>query len=152
MAPGKAGLCFAVYPGSSARPARSKAFGQAMTLAFQAKYVSCADAMGGEIPQVCFDTLRHSDCETERSTPYVLISQNFEFSDPATIEWHDGTDYDGGAEITSLTLSRDRASIKLDRDLHIEVTFRVGDRRFRKLNTYLGRILAQAFFLPRNSP
>jgi hypothetical protein len=112
-----------------------------MTLGFRAKYVSCAGAIGGEILQVCFDTLRQSEDETERTTPYVLISRHFEFPGSPTIEWHDGTNYDGGAEITSLTLCRDRASIKLDRGLDIDVSFCVGDRRFVKLNTYLRRML-----------
>ncbi|MEA3212444.1 MAG: hypothetical protein QOE70_5501 [Chthoniobacter sp.] len=117
-----------------------------MTLAFRAKYVSCADAIGGEILQVCFDTVRESEDITERSTPYVLISRNFEFPDSPTIEWHDGTDCDGGAEIASLTLTRDRASMKLDRDLDIDVSFCIGDRGFGKLKTYLRRMLDAAVF------
>jgi hypothetical protein len=117
-----------------------------MTVAFRAKYVSCGDAIGGEILQVRFDTVRQGHDETERSTPYVLISRNFEFPGSPTIEWHDGTDYDGGEEIASLTLTRDRASIKLDRDLDIDVTFSVGDRRFGKLYTYLRRMLDEAVF------
>jgi len=123
-----------------------------MTLAFRAKYVSCANAIGGEILQVCLDTLRQSEDKIERSTPYVLISRNFEFPESPTIEWHDGTDYDGGAEITSLTLRRDRASITLDRDLEIEVSFSLGARRFGELNTYLRRMLDEAVFLSHKSP
>ena len=74
-----------------------------MTLAFRAKSVRCADAIDGEILQVCFDTMPASANEDERDTPYVLMSQNFEFPGPATIEWHDGSDYDGGAEIASVS-------------------------------------------------
>jgi hypothetical protein len=117
-----------------------------MTLAFRAKHVTCADAIDGEILQVCFDTVRPSGAETERNTPYVLISRNFEFPDSPTIEWHDGTDYDGGAQIASLSLCRDRASIKLDRALHINVSFCVGHKRFAKLNTFLRRILDEHVF------
>ena len=72
-----------------------------MTLAFKASSVSCSSAIGGEILQVCFDTMPESKDEDERGTPYVLISRNFEFPGSATVEWHDGSDYDGGAEIVN---------------------------------------------------
>ena len=116
-------------------------FGESMTLAFDAKFVDCADAIGGEILQVSFDTVPSSHAEDDRCTPYVLISRNFEFSDAATIEWHDGKDYDGGAEITSVSLDRDRVSIRLDRDLGFEVALHLQDRKFARLRTFLKRMI-----------
>jgi hypothetical protein len=118
-----------------------------MTLAFKARSVSCADAIDGEILQVTFDTKPGSEDEDERSTPYVLISCNFEFPDPATIEWHDGGDYAGGAEIVSMVLTRDRVLIKLDRDLVIDVSFSISDRRFAKLRSHLRRMLDDGVFV-----
>ncbi len=112
-----------------------------MTLAFEAKFVDCADAIGGEILQVSFDTVPSSHDEDERCTPYVLISRNFEFADAATVEWHDGKDYDGGAEITSVSLKRDRVSIRLDRDLGFEVTFRLHEKKFVRLKSFLRRMI-----------
>jgi hypothetical protein len=112
-----------------------------MTLDFEAKFVDCADAIGGEILQVSFDTVPPSHDKDERCTPYVLISRNFEFPDSATVEWHDGKDYDGGAEITSVSLKRDRISIKLDRDLGFEVAFRLHDRKFARLRSFLRRMI-----------
>ena len=112
-----------------------------MTLGFEAKFVSCADAIDGEILQVAFDTVPASRDEEERTTPYVLISQNFEFPGPATIEWHDGQDYDGGAEIVSVTLRRASISIKLDQALDLDVTFRLPDKRFAKLESFLKRMI-----------
>jgi hypothetical protein len=112
-----------------------------MTLAFDATRVDCADALDGEILQVSFDTAPEDQDEDERSTPYVLISRNFEFSDSATIEWHDGQDYDGGAEIVSATLRRARISIRVDRELDFEVAFRLPDNKFRKLTSFLRRML-----------
>ncbi len=112
-----------------------------MTLAFEAKYVSCADAIDGEILQVTFDTVPESHGEDGRSTPYVLISQNFEFPGPATIEWHDGQDYDGGADIVSVTLRRDRVLVKLDRELEFDVTFRLREKKFAELTSFLARML-----------
>jgi len=40
-----------------------------MTLAFKAKFVGCADAIGGEIMQVSFDTKSEGEDEDERRTP-----------------------------------------------------------------------------------
>ena len=68
-----------------------------MKLAFEASIVSCADAIDGEIQQVKFDTTESNYDETDRRTPYVVIGRNFDFSDAATIEWHDGDDYDGAS-------------------------------------------------------
>ena len=112
-----------------------------MTHAFEAKFVSCADAIDGEILQVSFDTVPENQDEDERCTPYVLISRNFEFPGSATIEWHDGHDYDGGAEIVSMTLRRSRVSIKLDRELDFDVTFRLPDKKFVKLTSFLRRMI-----------
>ena len=118
-----------------------------MTLAFKAKFVGCADAIDGEILQVSFDTKSDGEDEDERRTPYVLISRNFEFPDPATIEWHDGNDYDGGAMILSMVLARDRVVIKLGRDLDIEVALSIGDRRFSELGSYLRKMLDDGVFV-----
>ena len=115
-----------------------------MTLAFRAQSVRCTNAIGGDILQVCFDTMPASCDEEKRDTPYVLISANFEFPGPATIEWHDGTAYDGGGEMMSLVLRRDWAWMKLDRGLEIEVSFRMGDRRFAQLRAYLTRMLDES--------
>ena|ERR1051326_6558745 len=107
------------------------------TLTFQAKFVRCSDAIGGEILQVCFDSVPESQDEDDRSTPYVLISRDFEYPGSTTIEWHDGHNYDGGAEIVSMTLSRDRVSIKLDRELDFDVGFGISGGKFAKLKSFL---------------
>jgi hypothetical protein len=117
-----------------------------MTLALKASSVSCSSAIGGEILQVCFDTMPESKDEDERDTPYVLISRNFEFPGSATVEWHDGSGYDGGAQIVLVTLTRERALIKLDRDMEIDVSFSLGDRRFAQLNSYLRRMLDEGVY------
>jgi len=110
-------------------------------LAFEAKFVDCRDAIGGEILQVSFDTVPASHDQDERSTPYVLISRNFEFAGSATVEWHDGQDYDGGAEISSMSLQRNQVSIKLDRSLELDVAFRVSEKKFAKLRSFLRRMI-----------
>ncbi len=112
-----------------------------MNLNFDAKFVHCSDAMDGEILQVSFDTIPESQHEDERTAPYVLISCNFEFSDSATIEWNDGRDYNGGAKIIAVTLSRTRISIKLDRELDIDIAFRLPDKEFAQLTSFLKRMI-----------
>ena len=118
-----------------------------MTLAFKAKFVRCADAIDGEILQVTFDTAGQSEDEDERTTPCVLLSQNFEFPGPATIDWHDGSDYNGGSEIRSVVLTRDRVLINLDCGLDIDVKLSIADSRFAKLSSYLRKMLDDGVFI-----
>lgn len=112
-----------------------------MILAFRAKHVSCTQAIDWQIMQVLFDTVSECEDQVVRDTPYVLIGQDFEFPGPASIEWHDGSTYDGGARVRSLTLARDRVVIKVDRAVEMDVGFSVGQRQFAELTNYLGRIL-----------
>jgi len=112
-----------------------------MKLKFEAIEVSCDDAIDGEILQVRFDSVAEVHEEEERRTPYALIMRNFEFPDAATIEWHDGTDYDGGAEIVAVTLKRGRVLMSLDEGKDIDVTYRIDEKQFAQLTSYLTRIL-----------
>ena len=112
-----------------------------MNLTFEAKFVNCADAIDGEILQVTFDTIPGSQDEDDRNTPYVCISCNFEFSDSATVEWHDGNYYDGGAEIIAVTLSRTRILIKLDSGSDIDIAFHLPDKKFAQLTSFLKRMI-----------
>ena len=112
-----------------------------MTLRFEAKFVSCLTAIGGDILQVNFDTRSESGDEDHRRTPYVSISQNFEFTDSAAIEWHDGHDYDGGAEIIAMALSREYISITVDQGLDFDVTCHLTERKFNQLKSFLRRMI-----------
>ena len=51
-----------------------------MTLAFDATRIDCADALGGEILQVIFDTAPEDQDEDQRSTTYILIQSQFRVS------------------------------------------------------------------------
>ena len=124
-----------------------------MTLAFEALYVSCAQAIGGEIQQVNFDTLPESFDEVGRRSPYLLLGRNFEFDDDTTtVEWHDGSDYSGGAEIRSLILKRDRMEVRLDCDLDVKVTFRLTVRKYDRLESFLRRIVGGRLWLGNQVP
>ena len=112
-----------------------------MMLAFESAFVSCTDAIEGQIVQVSFDTVPSDFAEEERNTPYVLISRNFEFPDSATVEWHDGRGYDGGAEVTAMTLRRDLMVLKLDRNMEIKVNFHLSQPAFARLTSFLQRMI-----------
>lgn len=118
-----------------------------MTLAFEAQFVRCADALDGEILWVTLDTIHETENEEDRHSPYVSLSQNFEFPGPPTFEWHDGTDYDGGAQIKLVTLTRDRVNMQLDRGRTIDVTFRLSESDFLALRSFLERIVGKRRFV-----
>ena len=113
-----------------------------MNLSFEAPYVDCSNAMDWEIQQVRFDTVCDG-AEDSRKSPYILISRNFEFSGVATIEWHDGNDYDGGALIRSALLESNRIVIILDKSRTIEITFALDALHFEGLKKYLRNMLSE---------
>ncbi len=114
-----------------------------MNLSFNAPHVDCTNAIDWEIQQVLFDTTCDDadDAEDRRKSPYVLISRNFEFPDAATIEWHDGNDYDGGGSIRSASLEANRIKIILNRSRTINITFKLDLNHFEELKKYLKNIL-----------
>jgi hypothetical protein len=121
-------------------------FGSQMTLSFNARFVDCSDAIDGEILQVSFDTLPTNTDEEDRRSPYLLIGQNFEFPGPATVEWHDGTDYDGGGKITSIRLERDRLLMKHGKTMLFDVTFQLSDAAFGQLHNFLRRMIDDRYW------
>lgn len=118
-----------------------------MKLSFEAKYVNCADAIGGEILQVTFDTLPPGRDEMERRSPYVMIGRNFEFPGSATVEWHDGIDYDGGGSVIQMVLRRGRVTARLDRQMELDVQFTIVDKKFAQLQSYLESMLETRFVI-----
>ncbi len=111
-----------------------------MTIAFEAKYVDCGDAIDGEILQVTFDSVAESEDWKNRRDPYVLIGQNFEFPGTPTIEWHDGDDYDGGAEVLKVSLTRTSVIIDTDKDVDFSLALFASDEEFSQLTDFLTRI------------
>jgi len=81
---------------------------------FDAKVVSCTKALGGDILQVLFDSEERDD-EDNRQSPYVLLGRCYEFPGQPTVEWYDGSAYDGGEQIRSIQLKRDSVAITVDR-------------------------------------
>ncbi|MFZ4779191.1 MAG: hypothetical protein ACOYM3_27835 [Terrimicrobiaceae bacterium] len=116
-----------------------------MKLSFDAPHVDCSNAIDWEIQQVTFDTVSDDDqdSETDRRTPYVLISSAFEVSRDPTIEWHDGNDYDGGASIRVALLERNKILITLDKSREIGITFNLTEKKLTELSKYLRNMLGQ---------
>src|SRR5262245_21839744 len=118
-----------------------------MTVAFNAEFVECSELLGGDIIQVSFDTMPPGHDEDERRSPSVLISCNFEFPGPATVDWHDGNDCDGGGRIISMTLKRDRILIRLDCAVDFDIAFRLSDGQFKRLGSYLSRMIEPGIYV-----
>lgn len=118
-----------------------------MILAFNATTVECADALDGEILQVCFDTIG-ADCdEDHRDSPYILIGRSFELPVPPSIEWHDGNDYDASDTIRAIALRRHSVFIKCDRNRAIKVTFDITDDAYADLASFMKRIVVRSRIL-----
>lgn len=70
------------------------------SIAFIASEVVYNEAIDGEIVQVSFDEDPDPDQDPfNRTKCYLMISQNYEFPDSLTVEWHDGKEYDGGSKV-----------------------------------------------------
>ena len=109
-----------------------------MTIEFEAPYVSCSQGNGGEIVQVTFDSVELRD-EEDRRTPYVALSQCFEFPGPPSLEWYDGRDY-RGAGIRSIVLSRNAVRIRANDSTDFAIAYDVAEDRYLLLKRLLGII------------
>jgi hypothetical protein len=110
-----------------------------MMIRFEAKVVDCAEALGGDILQVTLDSVDLKD-EVGRQSPYVLLGQCFEFSGRPTLEWHDGADYDGGAQIHAIVLKRDSIEITTDMTVGFCISLSMTDAKHKELTSFLKRI------------
>jgi len=115
-----------------------------MTIAFKTKYNDCADAIDGEILQITFDSVTESQDWKHRKDPFLLIGQNFKIPGLPAIEWHDGNDYDGKAEVQKLSLSQTNLNIDTDRDIDFSLTLFVLDKEFPLLSDFLKRIFGNS--------
>ena len=117
------------------------------TIAFKVKYIDCTEAIDGEILQVTFDSAADSQDWKHRRDPYVFIGQNFEFPGAPTIEWHDGNDYDGGAEVLKVSLTHTNLVIDTDKEIDFSLTLFISGREFSRLLNFLTRIFGNSDIL-----
>ena len=70
-----------------------------MEIEFEAKKVEFNEAVGGDYVQVDFDSEVYPDPNEDQSI-YLMISAQYEFPPfKPTVEWYDGKEYGGGADI-----------------------------------------------------
>ena len=103
---------------------------------FTATTVDCSEAIDWEIVQVCFDTEPSDFDETNRTSPYLMISANFEFSGDVQLEFHDGSEY-GGDSLGRIDLWRNRALVRSRRNIEFDIDFELSDDAFAELREYL---------------
>lgn len=107
------------------------------SLRFTATSVTCDEAGDFEIVQVCFDTLDAEADEEKRTSPYLMLSANFEFDDDILIEFHDGCDYDGGGRPAEVALRRERVVVIAEDGDRFEVDLQLSQRGFNRLRRFL---------------
>ena len=105
---------------------------------FTAATVYCSEALDWEIVQVTFDTMDSDSTfdEEDRTTPYLSISANFEFSDRVQIEYHDGKDY-AGDSLNRIELWRNRVFAISGRRCEFDIAFELSDEAFDELREFL---------------
>ena len=107
---------------------------------FTAATVECSEAIDWEIVQVNFDTMDSGFDEENRTSPYLMISANFEFSSRVQIEYHDGEDY-AGDSLDRIQLWRRRVLAFSDRGHEFDIAFELSDDAFLELRQYLKVLL-----------
>ena len=105
---------------------------------FTASNVEYSEAIGGQIVQVSFDEDPDQD-PFERKKCYITISQNYEFPNGATIEWHDGEDYDGGAEVQDFELTNSKFELQTSTELMFKVQHNCDREVLKKIEFFLRR-------------
>ena len=102
---------------------------------FTAKEVDYGEA--GDIVQISFDEAPEED-PMSRTKRYFMISQNYEFPDKPTLEWHNGMDYDAGSEIIDYTFTRDLFEVTLKNGLSFYISHHCSKSVFISIQAFLG--------------
>lgn len=87
-----------------------------------------------------FDTMDSDFDEENRTSPYLMISANFELSKRVQIEYHDGEDY-AGDSLDRIQLWRSRVLAFSGRGHEFDIAFELSDAAFSKLRQYLKVLL-----------
>ncbi|MDQ6992443.1 MAG: hypothetical protein Q9M31_03140 [Mariprofundus sp.] len=105
---------------------------------FIASEVEFNEALDGDIVEVSFD--EGSDQGVfDRTKCCVSISQNYEFSGAATVEWHDGEDYNGGSEVLSYRFTNDLFELITTDEVKFSVTHDCRKETYTKIEEFLQR-------------
>ena len=109
------------------------AMGINMHVSFKAQDVSYTEAIDGEIVQVAFSEDADNG-KTEINKPYLMISVNYEFPPiQPSIEWFDGVEFNGGAQIVKYKLDQKSFQAWLDNNTSFEIKFNIDETIFKKI-------------------
>jgi hypothetical protein len=112
---------------------------------FTAVKVECSEAIDWEIMWVQFDSMEQCRDDGDRTGPYLSFSVNFEFGREVSIEFHDGTDYDG-ARAVDVDLWRTRIVTVIKGGPTFEIGFDLTEQAFGELRYYLSVMLPKRAF------
>ncbi len=112
-----------------------------MHIKFTAHDVSYAEAIGGEIVQVFFE--EDSDDDPFKPTKYYFhISVNYEFPPIIpSVEWFDGNESDGGANILNHKINRNSLQLWLDNGMSFDIGYEIKETLFNDLNRFITILL-----------
>lgn len=106
---------------------------------FTATVVDCSEAIDWEIVQVIFETAEQSLDESDRTSPYLLINVNFEFSRRVGMEFYDGKEYKAD-RLLRVDLWREHLLATSKGGYEFDINFNISEEAFAELREYL-RIL-----------
>jgi len=115
------------------------------SIQFTAATVECSEAIDWEIVQVSFDTMGSDFDEENRTSPYLMVSANFEFSKRVQIDYHDGRDY-AGDSLARIDLWRNRVLAVSGRGYEFDIAFEICDGAFSELREYIKVLLRSDCF------
>ncbi len=112
-----------------------------MHIKFTAQDISFTEAIGGDIVQVSFEEDGEDD-PIKPSKYYFHISVNYEFPPIIpSIEWFDGKESDGGANILNYKLNRNSLQLWLDNSTSFDINFEIEDTLFNSINKFITNLL-----------
>jgi len=108
-------------------------------ISFQAQKVSYEEANGGDIIQITFDADGSTDSDESLlpTRPYLMISECHEVSRKVSIEWFDGTDFDGGSSVVEYSLSETVFELSLNNGVHFIITHACSQKKLENIKTVL---------------
>jgi len=111
-----------------------------MHLNFTSKITSYNKAIDGEIIQVSFEEYETEDAFNQTAL-YLLLSMSYEFTTfKPTIEWFDGRECNGGAEILNYKITRNTFQLWLNNGLSFDVSFKTNETTYKNIESFLKRI------------
>jgi len=111
-----------------------------MHIEFTAHDVSYNEALGGDIVQVSFEEDSNDD-SIHPSKYYLNFSSDWEFPPfRPTIEWFDGSDSQGGADMLNYKLNRQSMQVWLDNDMSFDIGFKIEESLFNKVREYISSL------------